>query len=197
MAEEGIITYDKLYEVLRLEKYKQELQKLDSDFYSKVVRYLDEKKSILESQEKKDSVFASASIAKTKRQLENTRMILKELYERREGKVIQMALFSSRTNENVQEVDALLGDELKLYNSLIELFDNYRKDILFNILEGKGPIVEKEKLETKKTVKFLESVPKFIGEDMNVYGPYKAEDTARLPEKVSQILLENKRVKEV
>ena len=48
MAEEGIITYEKLYETLRNEKYKNELQKLDSDFFNSVVRYLDEKRSIIE-----------------------------------------------------------------------------------------------------------------------------------------------------
>src|SRR3989338_8127493 len=102
MSDEGIITYEKLYEVLRLEKYKKDLQKLEHDFFTKVIKYLDEKKSILQSQENRDSVFASQSIAKTKRQVENAKMILKELYERMEGKIIQMALFNSRTGERTQ-----------------------------------------------------------------------------------------------
>ena len=112
MSDDAIITYEKLYEVLRLEKYKKELQKIDSDFFPKVIKYLEEKKAILQAQESKDSVFASQSVAKTKRQLENTKMILKELYERREGKIIQMALFNSRTNVDLQETDSLLGEEV-------------------------------------------------------------------------------------
>ena len=122
MSDDAIITYEKLYEVLRLEKYKKELQKIDSDFFPKVIKYLEEKKAILQAQESKDSVFASQSVAKTKRQLENTKMILKELYERREGKIIQMALFNSRTNVDLQETDSLLGEEVNFYNSLVDLF---------------------------------------------------------------------------
>ncbi len=205
MTEEGIITYEKLYEVLRLEKYKKELQKLDVDFYNKVVKYLDEKSSILQSQEGKDSIFASQSIAKTKRQLENTKMILKELYERRESKITQMALFNSRTGEKSQEIDALLEEELKLYNSLVDIFNIYKDGILINILNGRVPelhnevnVAENKKLEKiNKLVRFLQPVPKFVGEDMEVYGPFDTEDIANLPEKVSEILVKNNRAEEI
>ena len=205
MSEEGIITYDKLYEVLRLEKYKKELQKLDIDFYNKVVKYLDEKNSILQSQEGKDSVFATQSIAKTKRQLENTRMILKELYEKREGKIIQSALFSSRTGEKSQETDAMLDDEFKFYTALVALFDNYKNGILLNILQGKLPqikesitnIENKISEKTNRLVRFLNAVPQFVGNDMNTYGPFDTEDVANLPEKVSEILIKNNRAEEI
>src|SRR3989344_1286484 len=205
MSEEGIITYDKLYEVLRLEKYKKELQKLDIDFYNKVVKYLDEKNSILQRQEGKDSVFASQSIAKTKRQLENTRMILKELYEKREGKIIQSALFSSRTGEKSQETDAMLDDEFKFYTALVALFDNYKNGILLNILQGKLPqikesitnIENKSSEKTNRLVRFLNAVPQFVGNDMNTYGPFDTEDVANLPEKVSEILIKNNRAEEI
>ncbi len=206
MTEDGIITYDKLYEVLRLEKYKKELQRLDLDFYKKVVCYLEEKKSILQSQENKDSIFASQSVVKTKRQLENTKMILKELYEKREGKFIQMALFHSRTGEKAQEIDSLLDEELKLYNSLVNIFNLYRNGMLNNILQGKVPEIKAEKItfednkifeKINKMVRFLQPVPKFMGTDMQVYGPFEAEDVANLPENVTEILIKNKRVEEV
>jgi DNA replication initiation complex subunit (GINS family) len=204
--EEGIITYDKLYEILRLEKYKKELQKIEGDFFTKVVRYLEEKKAILQSQENKTSVFASQSIANTKRQLENTNMILKEIYERREAKIIQLALFNSRTGERMQDVDALLDDEVKLYNSLVVSFNLYRNGILGNILNGempkvievKGNIVSDEKKEKlNKLVRFLQAVPRFVGDDLIEYGPFEAEDMANLPVKVSEVLIKNQRAEEV
>ncbi len=204
MSEDSIITYEKLYEVLRLEKYKKELQKLEPGFFNKVVRYLDEKKSILQNQESKDSIFASQSITKTKRQLENTKMILKELYERREAKIIQMALFNSRTSEKSNETDALLDEEIKFYKSLLSLFNNYKTGILDNILNCKIPlvvnnIINKETPNEKinRLVRFLHPVPQFIGEDMQVYGPFESEDIANLPQKVSEILIKNNRVEEV
>ena len=68
---EVLITYENLYEVLRREKYRTELQKLDSTFYQDVIRYLNEKEAILASQSKKDSIFASKELEKTQIQLKN------------------------------------------------------------------------------------------------------------------------------
>ena len=199
MTEEGIITYEKLYEVLRLEKYKKELQTLDQDFFNKVVKYLDEKKLILQSQESKDSVFASDSITKTKRQLENIKLILKELYEKREAKIMQMALFNSRTNERLKEVDDLLHEERSFYGELASLLNKYRVGIYGRLLNSRLPDVKNEEVVEKniKTLKFLSTVPRFVGEDMNIYGPYVPEDVASLPLKVSEILIKNNRAKEV
>ncbi len=208
MTDEGIITYEKLYEVLRLEKYKKELQKLELDFYNKIVRYLDEKKAILESQESKaDSVFASQSSAKTKRQLENTRMILKEIYERRESKIVQIAMFNSRTGEKGQELECLLDEERAFYTSLIDLFNLYRNGMLGNLLIGKLPEVKAQQTlvsaeykpleKMNKLLRFLHAVPKFIGEDMQNYGPFESEEVAHLPEKVSEILIKNNRAEEI
>jgi DNA replication initiation complex subunit (GINS family) len=205
MAEEGIITYEKLYELLRTEKYKKELQKLDVGIYSKIVNYIEEKRSILNSQENKDSIFASQSVSKTKRQIENTKLILKELYERRETKIIQMALFNARTGERLQETDSLLDEEMKFYNNLIDIFKHYKKGILDNILSGQLPNVEfnigitNDKKEEKfnKMVRFLQPVPKFIGEDMQIYGPFEPEDIANLPERVSEILIKNNRAESI
>ena len=150
------------------------MQKLDHDLFNKTVKYLDEKKAILDSQEKKDSVFASQSVASTKRQLENTKMILKELYERREAKIIQIALFNSRTGERMADVDALLEEEIKMYNGMVGMFNLYRNGILNNILHSRLPKieetnsfknVEEKKEKQNKFVRFLESVPKFVGDD--------------------------------
>lgn len=205
MSDEGIITYEKLYEVLRLEKYKKELQKIESDFFPKVIKYLEEKKSILQAQETKDSVFASQSIVKTKKQLENTRMILKELYERREGKIIQMALFNSRTDVKMQETDSLLEEENAFYNSMVGLFNMYRGGILDNILNSKTPEIKQglknmnmqSNQDKSKLLKFLHPVSQFIGEDMQVYGPFQPEDIANLPSKVSEILLKTNKAEEI
>ena len=203
MAEESIITYDKLYDTLRVEKYKKEIQKLDSDFNTKVVKYLEEKESILKSQENKDSVFASQGIAKTKRQLENARAILKELYERREGKLIQLALFNSRTDQALQETSYLLQEEIKFYNELVSLFNLYKESVLNNLLKGilpevpKHHIFDNQVLLKERSVQFLQPVPEFLGEDMNAYGPFQPEDTARLPMKVSEVLIKNGMAKQL
>jgi|SRR3989344_2058403 len=201
MGDEGLITYENLYEILRLEKYKKELQQLDKDFFDKVSRYLNEKKSILEGYESKDSVFANKSIIKTKKQLENINILLRELYEKREAKIVQMALFNSRTGDGLENSSIMLPQERKLYDELITLLAQMRFAVLEKIVEGKKPDIQVEsevlKNPSLKVVKFVDSVPEFVGEDMNVYGPFKAEDIGNLPVKVAEILIKNNMAKEV
>ena len=55
------ITYETLYELLRREKFRQELQQLTPTFYQDTVNYIKEKQVILDSQKNKDSIFATES----------------------------------------------------------------------------------------------------------------------------------------
>ncbi|MBI2663066.1 hypothetical protein HYX15_00880 [Candidatus Woesearchaeota archaeon] len=201
-----IITYEVLYDILRKEKYNQELQRLDKDFFEKVTKYINEKMSILESQEQKTSIFASTELQKTRKQLENISKILKDLYERRENKIIQIALFASKTKEK-PDLSVLLPDEQGFYNSIILILNQYRMNILFNVLEGKAPrIVEVEKPKElksqnkdkeNKTIMFTENVPKFMGDDLSIYGPFKQEDIASLPKMIVEILVSKGKAREI
>src|SRR3989344_1673364 len=142
MADEKnvMITYETLYELLRKEKFRQELQKLDENFFKDVINYLEEKKTILQSQEKKDSIFAPSNIQKTRKQLDNLQKIIKEFYERRETKIIQLAVFSSRTNSTIQDYSAMLEEEKELYKSIVDELNGFRSSILKSLLQGKMPI---------------------------------------------------------
>jgi len=198
-----VITYEILYEILRKEKYRAELQKVDENFYASVIKYLQEKLAILESQAKKNSVFASTELEKTQTQLRNVIKILKELYEKRETKIIQFALFSSRS-QNLQDTSTMLPEEYALYCGLKDMFDSYRKGIINNILENKMPeikLVEQKDLKTEektdsKLVLVLNDVPEFVGPDLNVYGPYKVGETQELPLMVAGMLISTGQAKD-
>ena len=199
-----IITYEALYEILRKEKSSSELQTLDENFFQNVVNYIKEKSEILESQKKKTSIFASVEIIKTQKQLDNIKKILKELYERRENKIIQIALFSSRTSQKKENL-GLLEEENEFYQKLENMFSNYRKDILIKILSKKLPKIEEpkdiktENKERNKTklVRFIHSLPKFVGEDLNIYGPFEEEDISNLPLKVAKVLIKKRRAQKI
>ena len=208
MADE-IITYEILYDLLRREKSNQELQVIEKNFFEKVIKYLSEKESILQSQQQKSSRFASTEIQKTTKQLENINKILKELYDRRETKIIQLAIFSSKTKEK-PNLSILLPEESEFFNSIIEVLDKYREDILFNLLNGKAPDITKiVKIEEPKQLKsenkekentlirFNENIPKFMGEDLSVYGPFKQEDMEKKKKIIANILVSKGSAKEV
>lgn len=197
---DSIITYESLYDALRRERSFTELQKLNPDFFKDVVKYLEEKESILDIQRKKSSFISE--LGKTQIQIENVRKLIKEIYENREKKIIHLAILSSKTEASNVDLSSMLNEEKLFYNSLLEQFNRYRKGILYNLLNKQSPIIEESPKELKshvsqqddtKLVRFTHPTPKFVGEDMNIYGPFEAEDIANLPEKVATLLIEKKR----
>src|SRR3989344_977333 len=194
-----IITYENLYEILRREKYEKELQKIDENFFKSIINYMKEKEELL----KKTTLF-TLEIDKTRKQIENIKKIIKEIYEKRENKIIQLALFSSRFNQ--KQSAALLEEEKPFYESLLNIFNNSRKNILFNVLSSNLPVIEaleekpkelKTVQETTKLILFLHAVPKFVGTDLNIYCPFEAEDIASLPDKISDLLIEKNRAEQI
>jgi len=196
-----IITYETLYELLRREKSRTEIQKLDKDFFNDIIGYIKDKKDILESQKSKENVFANKEVERTTKQLDSICRILKELYERRETKIINLALINSRSNSNV-DLSVLLPDEVKFYESLKNNLDLYRDGILINVLEGKLPILEEPKViksdfQNKILIRFINPVPKFVGSNGFTYGPFEDEDIANLPEDIAKLLIEKDRAEEI
>ncbi|MEK6974692.1 MAG: hypothetical protein AABW41_05660 [Nanoarchaeota archaeon] len=210
MDKDVIITYETLYELLRREKSRPEIQKLDDSFYKDVINYIEEKKSFIESQSKKESIFSSTEIEKTKKQLENVQKMLKDLCERREFKIVQLALISSRTSKNIEHASLLLPEEQSFHSELINLLNSSRENILENLLNAKLPkkldlglmrkpkeINSASKAEDNKVVRLLNPVPKFIGTNLEVYGPFDQENVVNLPSEIADLLIKNKKAEEL
>ena len=126
----------------------------------------------------------------------------------------------------IVDTSAMLKEEKKLFDYLVENLNNIRKNVLYNILEAKIPDVEKKEAETKEEVnetenkevreenkekagpepekevseenksqkiRFLDAVPKFIGKDLEEYGPFEKEDVANLPSEIADVLINKER----
>ncbi|MBT7297614.1 hypothetical protein HN841_02510 [archaeon] len=200
----NIITYENLYNILRKEKQNQELQELKETFYNEVMAYIEEKKEILESQQKKESIFTTIEVQKTKKQLENIFKILKELYEKRENKIIYLALLNSKTNEETNEESFMLERELELYESLKKVLDNSRNSIFDSIINGnKQEDIEPKDLKVEKMPKnskkitILKPIESFVDTNLKTRGPFKKEDMAILPEEIAELLISKNIAKEI
>jgi DNA replication initiation complex subunit (GINS family) len=196
-----LITYETLYELLRREKTRDEIQKLDDNFYNNVLNYIKDKQAILESQKNKDNIFSSQEVQKTKKQLNEINRILRDLYEKRESKVINLALASSRVDAK-GDYNNLLSIEKEFYKHIVEIMSSYRSGVLNNLLKGKFPAISEPKtiksdVQNKTLVRFISAVPKFKGENGFVYGPFEEQDVANLPKEIEDLLLKSSRVEKI
>ena len=48
-----------------------------------------------------------------------------------------------------------------------------------------------------KTIRFLSPVPKFVGEELEVYGPFEEDDVANLPFRIASLLIKKGRAEEL
>jgi DNA replication initiation complex subunit (GINS family) len=214
------ITYDTLFEILRNEKTKEDLQKLHSTFFNDVVSYLNEKQNNLNENKEQKSLFESDEREKTVHQIGNIKKILKDIYERRERKIMSMAINKSRFSSSIMDTSSLLAEEKVFYELMVSLLDSQRERILSSLLSGKAPELKKpeiiltdqqdfqpannlfeEKKEelnvSTKLVRFLSPVPQFMGLDMREYGPYEEEGVAKLPEEIANLLIQKERAEEI
>ncbi|MBR9691389.1 hypothetical protein GOV06_01260 [Candidatus Woesearchaeota archaeon] len=207
------ITYETLFELLRREKNRDELQKLENGFFSDVADYLKEKGESLEELKKKQDLFAGEEKEKSEKQIENIRKILKELYEKREKKMIDMALDASRTSSVVIDTSNMLDEERLFYENTLDVLNTFRQGVLLNLQHANTPKIEKSEIKVNETkeepeveqekpkselesVKFTHDVPKFVGPDLQEYGPFQEGDTAELPSKVADVLINKGRAEE-
>jgi DNA replication initiation complex subunit (GINS family) len=239
------INYETLFDLLRREKNREELQSLDKDFYEQVLAYLKEKKDSLSK--KDDELFASAEKEKLKIQFQNIRRIIKELYERREKKVINMAMSRARTGSDVIDTSALLPSEKEYFDDQVRLFVQYKDKVLDRILnvkefdnrveekaveaakpvekrqetneetqktfvaagatetskqklavpeiqksmisESKTDSFGKQSFSEKKKVLIIDSMPRFMGLNNEVLGPFNEGEEVELDSQIADILV--------
>src|SRR3989338_133455 len=142
------ITYETLFELLKREKDTTDLQKLEPNFFNYFVDYLNGKKNMLD---KEDTLFSYDEKKKVEKQIENAKRIIKEIYERREKKILNIALMKSRTKSNVIDTSALLENEKGFFDEIVKVLNLFRNKVIDNIITGeyasKAAIEHEEKDE--------------------------------------------------
>lgn len=209
MSDNIVITYETLYDILRREKARPELQELPNNYLEDLINYIKKKREILESQESKKSIFTSIEVQKTRKQIENIQKIIKELYERRESKLIQLALIASRTNIGTDEKRVMLPEEQEFYEEVTNKLNFFRENLLYELSIGKLPKIElthykpkdlkivEEPNKSTRSLKVLCDIPKFVGTDLETYGPFKEEDITEIPHEIAELLIKQKRAEEI
>ncbi len=176
-----MITYQEIYDLLRKEKYSEQLQQLPKNFLNEVSDYISEKKAVVS---KEDDMF-SDSIVKTKKQLENGIAVVKELILIRKKKILDLAFVAAETGISKRDFENMMGYEKELFDVITQKLEETAK-IAGNIING-----HQEKKLQNLLVRFNKDVESFLDSEGNVLGPFKSGDVANLPLEIANILIEN------
>lgn len=214
MAEDSQITYEKLYDLLRQEQTEASLQKLPNSFFTDLLQYLRTKQRRLEKAKETDNVFGSSQYDEIRLQLKNISKLITDLYERREKKIVQLALNKSRTKSRNIDTSNLLVEENSLLLSLTNLLDEYREQIPHQLLALRMPFEDKPEalnvkqykeveqkedeyptVEPSKEYVVLDDIPEFLGPDMKMYGPYGKDEKVEIPDQVASVLKAQQKIK--
>ena len=206
-----IITFEQIYDIVRKEKTSDEIQEVDQHIIGQIANYLRAKQKILD-----DSVgkVISSELEKQKMQINSAKSMAKEFYERRERKLLMLALNKSK----MQDLDTskLLDLEKEIVEKISKIIEEHREAVLKEMFSTEETKIKTEGIDEERpadnimnkeienvpteikddkaftefvTVKFLGEQHKFYGPNLEIYGPFKDGDIANLPKIISDILI--------
>lgn len=196
----GDFSYEQLFDIVRRERAREELQDLDDDFYAQAAEYT---KDLEEQIRKHDPLDSNADNIRT--QLVNSKKLLREVYDRREKKILFLALNKVRTGSNMIDTSAVIESEKPLFENLLDALQKQRELLAPSpppLKATKATPYEPKKPQQKPQqkqdvapksgelkIKVTASVPKFLGANGESHGPYEQGAEVALPERIARILI--------
>ncbi len=175
-----MLNYNDLYELLRKEKYGETLQQLPKNFLNEVSLFLQDKR---EQSATQGDLFLD-SVAKSKKQLENSIAIFKELISRRKKKLLQLAFIATETGIMKRDYETMLEFEKNLFEKFVNAFEEGDKYLL-QVLHGK----KEQTQERYKLVIFHRPVEQFVDMAGNVIGPFNEGTLLNVETEVASALV--------
>ncbi|MBS7654792.1 MAG: hypothetical protein QXK89_07415 [Candidatus Bathyarchaeia archaeon] len=170
--------YDELFEAWRKERENVDLQSLPKDFYARLADYV---RRIREERRMMDEESLRGKLLQ--KEEENVKKMINDLVHMRYEKIARLTV-----KKEIVSSTALTEEEENLYNGLssqLEAYENLIKDIL----QGQRPKIKYSRIKGFLVVRILKEMPQIVGVDMKVYGPFKPEDIATLPEENAKALI--------
>ena len=111
-----MLTYNDLYETLRKEKFSEGLQAMPKNILAEFTEYINDKKQ----QSNAGGDFFADAIIKTKKQLENSIALFRELMLRRKKKILNLVFVAAETGIMKRDYENMLAFERELFEKLTE-----------------------------------------------------------------------------
>lgn len=185
---DSVITYETFRKFQRLEKDNDAIQKLPDSFYEACREWI----------KRKEALYETTRDSSLLREIENMMSVVKDIMDRRERKLLTLALHHVRGGALPQN---LLPSEKGLFDLTVAGLENARKANLEKIRGTQKAVQEQARPEERQQpapsqqvpylkVSVLQKLERFVGTDGKVYGPMNPGDTVELPSDVAKLLLE-------
>ncbi|MEM2163570.1 MAG: hypothetical protein QXR62_03990 [Candidatus Bathyarchaeia archaeon] len=170
--------YDDLFSAWKREMESPEIQPLPKDFYARLADYM---RWIREERRMMDEESLRGKLIQLEE--ENVKKMITDLIQTRYMKILQIIMAGGTL-----PLSSLTEEEEKLYSSLMagrRALETILNDILF----GQRPRIRQSAPSGFAVIRILKEIPQIVGVDMKVYGPFKPEDIAVLPEENARVLV--------
>jgi len=169
------LSYEIIRQIHRQEKEHSELVRIDDDFFESLPEYINEEK--IKLNDLKNSLDDGIV-----RKLNNMKGMLEDIIYLREKKIINKAILKTKNNED--DTKNMTLEEQKIYYKLVNMLYAYQRLV-------KAPFEGEQREEKQKEIKLkiLQDVPKFIGTDMQEYGPYEKDAEIEIIESIAKIFI--------
>ena len=174
--------YNELYKAWKSEITSQETQPLPDDFYERAEAYL-------AGQEQNPPT--DEHTAKGRLLLKEKEVVQRLLLELKEARLRKL-LASARDGKEINNTN-LTQEERKLaigFEESLHAFNLGKPEP-----QPKPPI--SEETVQLSVLRFLQDIPEIVGTDLKIYGPYKKEDVASLPNQNAIALVKQGAAKEI
>ena len=184
------LSFDKVREMQRKEKKDTALSEIDEDFYPSLSLFV----------KQATKAYKTSPDTEKLRELENSSKLARDMFDKREQKILMKALRSARGAKGKEE--NMTPEEKKLFNALVASLVEHRK-FFENLVSGsqdatKNPKTLLNKEEHKIVlVRVLKEIPRFVGSDAKEYGPFKQKSMVKLPAKEAELLLKRNLVEKM
>lgn len=194
--DEDLISLKHLCNILLKEVNSESLQNLPMDIYSRVAVHIETLKAIPKEIEAEEEI--------THEQIELLSNAIKLLFEARYSKIEALTnqeYVASEKKHGSDKIDysKLTGEEKFILDGSLEA--KKRIEMVFEAILGGRPIVLEKitNMQSRKLipVRFLKPIDRFMGIDMETYGPYLEDDIALLPSENARALTQNGFVEQI
>ena len=174
------MSFEHIREVQRKEKNSARFAEVEPTFYKELAAYV------------KQCTADCKSNGSGFRELENSIKMARDVFDKREQKLVMKALRSVRTKEFDEE--HMTGEEKAVFGALVDAIQSNRK-FFDSIMLGEYSFAAaaketliKGKEDNLVLARVRRETPVFVGSDAKEYGPYKEGDVVKLPRAEADLL---------